>query len=74
MSLQPQAIPPIPEETIRVARAILPKTMPHALDILAYLRTTMEYGDLKRRDSRRLWRFCADDHQRTMIFLYHPIS
>ncbi len=25
MSLQPQAIPPIPEETIRVARAILPK-------------------------------------------------
>ncbi len=25
MSLQPQAIPPIPEETRRVARAILPK-------------------------------------------------
>jgi hypothetical protein len=25
MSLQPQAIPPIPEETIYVARAILPK-------------------------------------------------
>ena len=25
MSLQPQAIPPIPEETVRVARAILPK-------------------------------------------------
>jgi len=25
MSLQPQAVPPIPEETIRVARAILPK-------------------------------------------------
>jgi transposase len=25
MSLQPQAIPPIPEETIRVAHAILPK-------------------------------------------------
>ena len=25
MSLQPQAIPPVPEETARVARAILPK-------------------------------------------------
>ena len=25
MSLQPQAIPPVPEETARIARAILPK-------------------------------------------------
>lgn len=48
MSLQPQAIPPVPEETAQVARAILPKgnTCIHMRDTLGTFFRDEDFLDL----------------------------
>jgi transposase len=48
MSLQPEAIPPIPEETARIARAVLPKgnTSIHMRDELGTLFRDEDFLDL----------------------------
>jgi hypothetical protein len=50
MSLQPQAIPPVPEETARIARAILPKgnTSIHMRDELGTFFRDEDFLDLLR--------------------------
>ncbi len=50
MSLQPQAIPPVPEETARIARAILPKgnTSIHMRDELGTIFRDEDFLDLLR--------------------------
>jgi len=61
MSLQPQAIPPIPEETARVARAILPKgnTFIHMRDELGTFFRDEDFLDLfseKGQPAESAWR------------------
>jgi hypothetical protein len=50
MSLHPQAIPPVPEETARIARAILPKgnTYIHMRDELGTFFRDEDFLDLLR--------------------------
>src|SRR5438132_7532440 len=61
MSLQPQAIPPIPEETARIARAILPKgnTYIHLRDELGTFFRDEDFLDLfseKGQPAESAWR------------------
>jgi transposase len=61
MSFQPQAIPPIPEETTRIARAVLPKgnTYIHMRDELGPLFRDEDFLDLfseKGQPAESAWR------------------
>jgi transposase len=61
MSLQPQAIPPVPEETARVARAVLPKgnTCIHMRDELGTFFQDEDFRDLfseKGQPAESAWR------------------
>ena len=61
MSLQPQAIPPVPEETARIARAILPKgkTSIHLRDELGTFFRDEDFLDLfseKGQPAESAWR------------------
>src|SRR5437667_9141049 len=61
MSLQPQAIPPVPEETARIARAILPKgnTSIHMRDELGTFFRDEDFLDLfseKGQPAESAWR------------------
>ncbi len=61
MSLQPQAIPPVPEETARVARAILPEgnTCIHMRDELGTFFRDEDFLDLfseKGQPAESAWR------------------
>jgi transposase len=61
MSLQPQAIPPVPEETARIARAMLPKgnTSIHMRDELGTFFRDEDFLDLfseKGQPAESAWR------------------
>src|SRR5947207_2369739 len=70
MSLQPQAIPPVPEETARIARAILPKgnTYIHMRDELGTFFRDEDFLDLfseKGQPAESAWRLA-----RVMVMQY----